>query len=118
MRLVIRKHFLGLVIAALLIIILVLQQKFDYGSKGQPETDLIDGEAVVQGQNTQTEPMALSLNYWEQTANGLRNIFDLQCWAESVNIHKVVEPSIKAAGSSVFHFVTTSKNYFQVWGYI
>ena len=43
---------------------------------------------------TQPEPMVLSLSYWEQTTNALSNLADLQCWAKTVNIGKVVEPSI------------------------
>ena len=41
-----------------------------------------------------TEPMALSLNYWEQVGNAAKNLFDLQCWASSVGIRSVVEPSV------------------------
>ena len=40
------------------------------------------------------EPMVLGLDYWEQAANALSNLADLQCWAKMVaNISKVVEPS-------------------------
>lgn len=50
------------------------------------------------------EPMVLSLSYWEQTANALKNLFDLQCWASTMNITKVVMPTIEAYDKSVFHF--------------
>jgi len=49
-------------------------------------------------------PMALSLSYWEQTANALANLYDMQCWANTVNISYVVQPAIKSYGKSVFHF--------------
>ncbi len=44
-------------------------------------------------------PMVLSLKYWEQTTNGIKNMFDLQCWASSVHIREVVEPSIFSSAS-------------------
>jgi hypothetical protein len=54
--------------------------------------------------NPVREPMVLALNYWEQTANALKNLLDLQCWAHTVNIIKVVEPSIVPFQSSTFNF--------------
>ena len=39
-------------------------------------------------------PMVLSEGFWEQTANGLKNLIDLQCWASSVGISMVVEPKV------------------------
>ena len=59
------------------------------------------------------EPMVLGLNYWEQAANALSNLADLQCWAKTVaNISKVVEPSVtpETPDQSVFHF-TQDKKY-------
>ena len=53
------------------------------------------------------EPMALSLDYWEQTGNALKNLFDLQCWAKSVGIDKVLQPSIWPHSTSVFSFVVS-----------
>ena len=50
------------------------------------------------------EPMALSLSYWEQTANALSNLMDLQCWAKTVNISKVLQPSIDLYNKSAFRF--------------
>ena len=53
------------------------------------------------------EPMVLGLDYWEQAANALSNLADLQCWAKMVaNISKVVEPSVtpETTDKSVFHF--------------
>ena len=51
------------------------------------------------------KPMALSIMYWEQFGNALKNLFDLQCWARSVNICCVLEPSIsETSGDRVFHF--------------
>ena len=54
----------------------------------------------------ETEPMVLSLNYWEQIANAMRNLYVLQSWANSVAISKVLEPTIRpvARASSVFYF--------------
>ena len=49
-----------------------------------------------------TQPMVLSLVYAEQIGNALKNLFDLQCWAQSVNITKVVEPCIYTSGGKVF----------------
>ena len=49
------------------------------------------------------KPMVLSLEYWEQTGNALENLFNLQCWASSVNITEVVEPSISTR-INVFYF--------------
>ena len=50
------------------------------------------------------EPMAFSTSYWEQSANALSNLMDLQCWAKTVNITKVLQPSIDLYSKSVFHF--------------
>lgn len=59
------------------------------------------------------EPMVLSLNYWEQSANALKNLIDLQCWAKTVNISKVVEPKVSLESydkkTSIFHFYTQNK---------
>ncbi len=57
------------------------------------------------------EPMVLSLSYWEQTANALKNLFDLQCWASTVNISKVVMPAIEAYDKSVFHFGLSESSF-------
>ena len=48
----------------------------------------------------QVEPMALSRGYWEQSANALKNLFDLQCWASSVGIYKVVESEVSSSTSA------------------
>ena len=50
-----------------------------------------------------TEPMVVGLSYWEQTGNALNSMFDLQCWASSVNITKVLQPSI-VKSYSTFQF--------------
>ena len=50
------------------------------------------------------EPMAMSMNYWEQTGCALHNLLDFQCWTSTVNISKVLMPSIEVHGGSVFHF--------------
>ena len=46
----------------------------------------------------------MSLNYWEQSGSALASLFDIQCWAHSVNITKVVEPAIISNKGSVFQF--------------
>ena len=50
------------------------------------------------------ESMVISLSYYEQTANALKNLLDLQCWANSVNIGKVVEPAVFPLPGKAFHF--------------
>ena len=62
---------------------------------------------------TQPEPMVLSLSYWEQTTNALSNLADLQCWAKTVNIGKVVEPSItpETPDKSSLHFTQSDENF-------
>ena len=55
------------------------------------------------------EPMALSLSYWEQTANALLNLYDLQGWASTVNIRKVLQPSILLKETSAFRFATPNQ---------
>ena len=50
------------------------------------------------------QPMVLSIGYAEQMGNALQNLFDLQCWAKSVNITKVVEPCIHGNSKGVFYF--------------
>ncbi len=54
--------------------------------------------------------MVLSLDYWEQTGNALKNLFDLQCWASTVNISKVVMPAIEVYGAGVFHLGLNKKS--------
>jgi len=79
-------------------------QERDLPVQENSEVSLQPGEDELK-----TEPMALSLDYWEQIGNAQRNLLDLQCWAKSVGINKVVEPSIMSSGMSVFHFVASSK---------
>ena len=57
-----------------------------------------------------TEPMVLSLSYWEQTGNALNSLFNLQCWASSVNITKVLEPSIVSFRAKSTFQLTSSKS--------
>ena len=58
-----------------------------------------------------TEPMVLTLHYWEQIGNALKNLIDVQCWAKSVNISKVVEPSVIPISQCVFHFSANHKDH-------
>ena len=54
------------------------------------------------------EPMIMGLDYREQIGNALASLFDLQCWARTVNISKVVEPHvkiIKGNDGSVLHYL-------------
>jgi len=64
--------------------------------------------AVVSLPDPIPESMVLSLKYWEQTANALKNMLNLQCWAKTVNIGRVVEPSVNTHGKSVFNFITSN----------
>ena len=59
------------------------------------------------------EPMVMSLSYWEQVANAMGNLADLQCWAKTVNISMVVEPSItpETSDKSSFHFTQSDKKF-------
>ena len=59
--------------------------------RGSPPPAALGQEQTLQS-NT---PMALSLGYWEQLGNGLKSLYDLQCWASTVGISSVVEPSVK-----------------------
>ena len=54
------------------------------------------------------EPMVMSLDYWEQFANALAGLSDLQCWANTVGITKVMEPFIQLSSASAFHFLPKS----------
>ena len=62
--------------------------------------------------------MVVSFSYWEQTANALKNLADLQCWASTLNISTVVEPAIYSTPGNVFHFSTrpniTFRDYFDL----
>ena len=71
-----------------------------------PTIQAADNQGLSSKVYSTTEPMALSLTYWEQTANALKNLMDLQCWAKSVNISKVLEPSIRELSQCVFRFRT------------
>ena len=55
------------------------------------------------------EPMAMALDYWEQMANAMNNFFELQCWARTVGITKVMEPSVVTSGGRAFGFTSETK---------
>ena len=59
---------------------------------------------IQTSQQSLSQPMVLSSQIWEQTGMALKNLFDLQCWASSVNISQVLEPSICSNGKHVFGF--------------
>ena len=86
----------------------------NHGSKARVDPGLAyNNEGPPNKPLQNLEPMVLGLNYWEQAANALSNLADLQCWAKIVaNISKVVEPSVtpETRDKSVFHF-TQDKNY-------
>ena len=65
----------------------------------------------IQLSTTTTEPMVMSLDYWEQVGNAIKNLFDLQCWASSVGIRSVVEPSVKAKWGSTVLMFSKDKKY-------
>lgn len=65
---------------------------------------------VIPERDSELEPMVFSLSYWEQTGNALSSLINFQCWANSMNISKVVEPSIVSVMSySTFQLRTDSK---------
>ena len=76
--------FVALVLSLALLILVML--KFD--------RDIVLKPAEAPKLKFEREPMVMSVFYGEQMANALKNLFDLQCWAGTVNISKVVEPSI------------------------
>ncbi len=103
------KHFIiwGFPIATIILLVI------EYGSLFTANTlkNLViefgrQNDVVQHGeQSVATIPMVLSLTYWEQFGNALRNLFDLQCWAQSVNITSVVEPFISVnKEEKVFQF--------------
>ncbi len=51
------------------------------------------------------EPIVFNVDYWEQTGNALKNLVDLQCWARSVGIDKVLQPTVKQRHQSSLLFV-------------
>ena len=60
--------------------------------------------------NVDSQPMAMALNYWEQQGTAIDNLCDLQCWASTVGITKVMEPFIfPASSTTVFGFVPKIK---------
>ena len=60
--------------------------------------------------STNKESMVMGLDYWEQIGNAVKNLFDLQCWASSVGIRSVVEPSVNATlGKTVLKFLKDEK---------
>ena len=86
------------VVALVVVVVILLTATQLFVKKGNYRWDLAtDG-------STHGEPMILSLNYWEQTANALRNLADLQCWASEMNINKIVEPAIYSSPGNVFQF--------------
>ncbi len=75
-------------------------------------------EARPEDEDRISKSMVLSLDYYEQTANAMRNLMDLQCWARTVNITGVVEPSVFSLPGKAFHFSSTSnftfRDYFDI----
>ena len=63
-----------------------------------------DGKTYHVPLDSGKEPMVMSLSYWEQSGSALASLFDIQCWAHSVNITKVVEPAIISNQGSVLQF--------------
>ena len=72
--------------------------------KQEGERDELHSERHSSSPGAAAEPMALSLDYWEQTANAMSSLLDLQCWARSAGIGAVLLPSLDVTGRSVFHF--------------
>ncbi len=61
------------------------------------------------------EPIVFNVDYWEQTGNALKNLVDLQCWAGSVGIDKVLQPTVKQRHQSSLLFVGKgNQDHFQL----
>ena len=72
------------------------------------------GVSVSSSPEVFTEPMVVGLSYWEQTGNALNSMFNLQCWASSVNITKVLQPAIVSFRSySTFQFALSASMTFE-----
>ncbi len=80
----------------------------DQGSK-EIQGNTLNNRSSSKDLERNLEPMVLSLDYWEQTGNALDSLFDLQCWANSVGIDKVLQPTVKQVIESTFHFVANRK---------
>ncbi len=89
----------------------LLDQGFPLPDQGSKEIqgNTLNNRSSSKDLERNLEPMVLSLDYWEQTGNALDSLFDLQCWANSVGIDKVLQPTIKQVSESTFHFVANRK---------
>ena len=59
---------------------------------------------IQTSQQSFSQPIVLASIIWEQTGMALRNLFNLQCWASSVNISQVIEPFICSDSVLAFRF--------------
>ena len=94
-----KKSIIMSIASAIVVILMLIQYHWTEILFQLSEEPVVDSSEV----SSNLEPMAMSLNYWEQSGSALASLFDIQCWAHSVNITKVVEPAIINRGS-VFQF--------------
>ena len=108
-------RLLVLLAVCTVILIIVFVAKGDLNthlSLKKPGTTALENLRMTQTQfSTNTEPMVMSLDYYEQIGNGAQNLFDLQCWASSVGIRSVVEPSVLAKRGSTSLMFSKDEKY-------
>ena len=80
--------------------------KLNHAVESSVHYDFSNGSTIT-GQQV-LEPMLMSLDYGEQFSNALVCLSDLQCWANTVGITKVMEPFIQLSSASTFHFLPKS----------
>ena len=109
------RRLLVLLAVCTVILIIVFVAKVDLNthlSLKKPGTTALENLRMTQTQfSTDTEPMVMSLDYYEQIGNGAQNLFDLQCWASSVGIRSVVEPSVLAKWGSTSLMFSKDEKY-------
>jgi hypothetical protein len=118
-----KARLFGLVVLATALVILLENYSVSYRLRVKPILNgphpvLSQGEISVDSDHHELdevvqEPMVLGLSYWEQTGGALSNLADLQCWAKTVNISKVAEPSVtpESPDKSVFYFIPSETNH-------
>lgn len=91
-----RLKYIGVILS--LVALFAIVMRISNGVTENEHSTVAEGQAMV-----------MCLSYWEQTANALKNLIDLQCWARTAGISQVVEPSIGfKSGSDVTAFVFSS----------
>ena len=108
-------RLLVLLAVCTLVVIIVFGVKGDLNthlSLKKPGKTVLEYLRMTQTQfSTDTEPMVMSLDYYEQIGTAAQNLFDLQCWASSVGIRSVVEPSVLAKWGSTSLMFSKDEKY-------